>query len=98
MEGCIGRFQSRALGIIIANYGSRTKHFSPTQNIRHEKGTFVQDFGKCQYMFGDDREILVEEVDDSFPSVEKGKILNGFIDYLSGRSKPLTYSPTKSFT
>ena len=86
LEGCIGRFKAGALGIIIANYGSRTKHFHQLK-IYGTKGTFVQDFGKCQYMFGDDREILVEEVDDSFPSVEKGEILNGFIDYLSGRSK-----------
>ena len=84
-EGCFGNFKEGATGFIFANYGSRTKHYHQLK-IYGSKGTFVQDFGKSFYMFGDDRHAIIKEVNDNFPSVNKGEILDGFICYLLGKS------------
>lgn len=96
LEYFSGRLTKGAICAVKSNYASQTRHHHQIK-IYGTKGTFVHEFNKTKYYFGDDANMVEEEDHTEFPIAHKGLILNDFVDFILDSSKSCGVSSAEVF-
>lgn len=84
----VGKFKNNIIGRISSNYSTTSKHYHQIR-IYGTLGIFSQEFGRCFYSFGDDRDNNIQYDTQEFPSSEKGDYLIDFVHHLLGYDKDI---------
>lgn len=83
-----GRLSNGAKCSIVANYGSKTKHYHQIK-VYGSKGTYVHQFNRGFYSYGDDRDTTIIPDQIIFPASHKGLLLNEYVEYLVNNNSEL---------
>lgn len=75
----LGRFGSKIVGRVSANFGSQTRHFHQIK-LYGTKGSFIHDCGKTTYFWGSEPEVGEEQDLQPFPSSRKGDLIPIFVE------------------